>query len=38
MLFDEFEGKKKQDLTSGDVKYHMGYLLRRHRRRAARAT
>jgi 2-oxoglutarate dehydrogenase E1 component len=25
MLFDEFEGKKPQDLTSGDVKYHMGY-------------
>ena len=25
MLFDEFEGKKSQDLTSGDVKYHLGY-------------
>ena len=25
MLFDEFEGKKKQVLTAGDVKYHMGY-------------
>jgi 2-oxoglutarate dehydrogenase E1 component len=25
MLFDEFEGKKAQDLTAGDVKYHMGY-------------
>jgi len=25
MLFDEFEGKKPQDLTSGDVKYHLGY-------------
>jgi 2-oxoglutarate dehydrogenase E1 component len=25
MLFDEFEGKKTQDLTSGDVKYHLGY-------------
>jgi 2-oxoglutarate dehydrogenase E1 component len=25
MLFDEFEGKKAQDLTSGDVKYHLGY-------------
>ncbi|MBA3998343.1 MAG: 2-oxoglutarate dehydrogenase E1 component [Candidatus Accumulibacter sp.] len=25
MLFDEFEGKKAQDLSSGDVKYHMGY-------------
>ncbi|AEV26580.1 MULTISPECIES: 2-oxoglutarate dehydrogenase E1 component [Azospira] len=25
MLFDEFEGKKAQDLSSGDVKYHMGF-------------
>jgi 2-oxoglutarate dehydrogenase E1 component len=25
MLFAEFEGKKAQDLTSGDVKYHLGY-------------
>jgi 2-oxoglutarate dehydrogenase E1 component len=25
MLFDEFEGKKKQALSAGDVKYHMGY-------------
>ena len=25
MLFDEFEGKKAQDFTSGDVKYHLGY-------------
>ena len=25
MLFDEFEGKKPQALTSGDVKYHLGY-------------
>ncbi|HNH23542.1 MAG TPA: 2-oxoglutarate dehydrogenase E1 component, partial [Accumulibacter sp.] len=25
MLFDEFEGKKAQNLTAGDVKYHMGY-------------
>ncbi len=25
MLFDEFEGKKAQELSSGDVKYHMGY-------------
>ncbi|MEI7431499.1 MAG: 2-oxoglutarate dehydrogenase E1 component, partial [Betaproteobacteria bacterium] len=25
MLFDEFEGKKSQDLASGDVKYHLGY-------------
>jgi len=25
MLFDEFEGKKAQDLAAGDVKYHMGY-------------
>jgi 2-oxoglutarate dehydrogenase E1 component len=25
MLFAEFEGKKAQDLSSGDVKYHMGY-------------
>jgi 2-oxoglutarate dehydrogenase E1 component len=25
MLFDEFEGRKAQDLTAGDVKYHMGY-------------
>ena len=25
MLFEEFEGKKAQDLTAGDVKYHMGY-------------
>ena len=25
MLFDEFEGKKAQELTSGDVKYHLGY-------------
>ncbi|HMW57730.1 MAG: 2-oxoglutarate dehydrogenase E1 component [Candidatus Accumulibacter phosphatis] len=25
MLFDEFEGKKAQILTAGDVKYHMGY-------------
>ena len=25
MLFDEFEGKKAQDLTAGDVKYHLGY-------------
>ena len=24
-LFDEFEGKKKQSLSAGDVKYHMGY-------------
>ncbi|MCP5268766.1 MAG: 2-oxoglutarate dehydrogenase E1 component [Zoogloeaceae bacterium] len=25
MLFDEFEGKKATDLSSGDVKYHMGF-------------
>ncbi len=25
MLFEEFEGKKLQDLPSGDVKYHLGY-------------
>lgn len=25
LLFAEFEGKKKVDLSSGDVKYHMGY-------------
>jgi 2-oxoglutarate dehydrogenase E1 component len=25
MLFEEFEGKKAQVLTAGDVKYHMGY-------------
>ncbi|MDR0528038.1 MAG: 2-oxoglutarate dehydrogenase E1 component [Zoogloeaceae bacterium] len=25
MLFAEFEGKKASDLSSGDVKYHMGY-------------
>ncbi len=25
MLFEEFEGKKPQDLSSGDVKYHLGY-------------
>jgi 2-oxoglutarate dehydrogenase E1 component len=25
MLFAEFEGKKKSDLTAGDVKYHMGF-------------
>jgi 2-oxoglutarate dehydrogenase E1 component len=25
MLFAEFEGKKKSDLSAGDVKYHMGY-------------
>jgi len=25
VLFEEFEGKKKQSLSSGDVKYHMGY-------------
>ncbi len=25
MLFAEFEGKKASQLTSGDVKYHMGY-------------
>jgi 2-oxoglutarate dehydrogenase E1 component len=25
MLFDEFEGKKAQELSAGDVKYHMGY-------------
>ena len=25
MLFDEFEGKKAQYLSSGDVKYHLGY-------------
>jgi 2-oxoglutarate dehydrogenase E1 component len=25
MLFNEFEGKKAVDLSSGDVKYHMGY-------------
>jgi 2-oxoglutarate dehydrogenase E1 component len=25
MLFDEFEGRKAQDLAAGDVKYHMGY-------------
>jgi len=24
-LFDEFEGKKKIDLSSGDVKYHQGF-------------
>ena len=24
-LFDEFEGKKAQELTAGDVKYHMGF-------------
>ncbi|MCB1827658.1 MAG: 2-oxoglutarate dehydrogenase E1 component, partial [Coxiellaceae bacterium] len=24
-LFDEFEGKKEQGLTSGDVKYHLGF-------------
>ena len=25
MLFDEFEGKKSEELTAGDVKYHMGF-------------
>jgi 2-oxoglutarate dehydrogenase E1 component len=25
MLFEEFEGKKAEELTAGDVKYHMGY-------------
>ena len=25
MLFEEFEGKKSTTLTSGDVKYHLGY-------------
>ncbi|MDD5295951.1 MAG: 2-oxoglutarate dehydrogenase E1 component [Rhodocyclaceae bacterium] len=25
LLFAEFEGKKKMELTAGDVKYHMGY-------------
>ncbi len=25
MLFAEFEGKKKSDLSAGDVKYHLGY-------------
>ena len=25
MLFDEFEGRKPQELVSGDVKYHLGY-------------
>ncbi|MCX7148207.1 MAG: 2-oxoglutarate dehydrogenase E1 component [Rhodocyclales bacterium] len=25
MLFEEFEGKKAEVLSSGDVKYHMGY-------------
>ena len=25
MLFEEFEGKKPQELSSGDVKYHLGY-------------
>lgn len=25
MLFEEFEGKKAQELSAGDVKYHMGY-------------
>ncbi len=25
LLFAEFEGKKKSDLSAGDVKYHMGY-------------
>ncbi|MBI3150105.1 MAG: 2-oxoglutarate dehydrogenase E1 component, partial [Betaproteobacteria bacterium] len=25
MLFAEFEGKKKVDLSAGDVKYHMGF-------------
>ncbi|HEX6735593.1 MAG TPA: 2-oxoglutarate dehydrogenase E1 component, partial [Azonexus sp.] len=25
MLFAEFEGKKKSDLSAGDVKYHMGF-------------
>ncbi|CAG4883478.1 2-oxoglutarate decarboxylase, thiamin-requiring [Georgfuchsia toluolica] len=25
MLFSEFEGKHVEDLTSGDVKYHMGF-------------
>ena len=25
MLFQEFEGKKAQELSAGDVKYHMGY-------------
>jgi 2-oxoglutarate dehydrogenase E1 component len=25
MLFEEFEGKKPLELTSGDVKYHLGY-------------
>ena len=25
MLFQEFEGKKAEELTAGDVKYHMGY-------------
>ena len=24
-LFDEFAGKHKETLSSGDVKYHMGY-------------
>ncbi|HEY6897324.1 MAG TPA: 2-oxoglutarate dehydrogenase E1 component [Rhodocyclaceae bacterium] len=25
MLFSEFEGKKAEELSAGDVKYHMGY-------------
>lgn len=25
LLFDEFEGKKASNLSSGDVKYHLGY-------------
>ncbi len=25
MLFEEFEGKHPEDLTAGDVKYHMGF-------------
>ncbi len=25
MLFEEFEGKKAQELSAGDVKYHLGY-------------
>ncbi|MCK9282787.1 MAG: 2-oxoglutarate dehydrogenase E1 component [Rhodocyclaceae bacterium] len=25
MLFSEFEGKKAEELTAGDVKYHMGF-------------
>ena len=24
-LFDEFEGEKEHGMTSGDVKYHMGF-------------